>query len=73
MTVLCSNVNRTLISSTGIECCMPVTGGKVTPNQKYGFLPFTLNQDNKLRKLNYTCSRLTRSFHLEICFASWVV
>jgi len=52
---------------------VPVTGGKVTPNQKRGFMSFILNQDNKLRNLNYACSRLTRSFYLEICFASWVV
>jgi len=71
--VLCSNVNRILISSTGIKCCVPVSGGKVTPNQKHGSVSFTLNQDNKLRNSNYACSRLTRSFHLEICFVSWVV
>ena len=73
MIVRCTSVNRILISSTCIECCVPVGGGKVTPNQKHGFMSFTLNQDNKLRNLNETCSRLTRSFDLEIYFASWVV
>jgi hypothetical protein len=71
---LCRNVNRILISSTGIECCVPVTGGKVTANQKHDNTSFTLKQDKKkIGNLNYAWSRLTRSFHLEIRFAGWIV
>lgn len=62
--MLCSNVNRILISSTGIECCVPVTGVKVTANQKHDVMSFTLNQDKKNRKLKLHIVTFNAQFSL---------